>query len=655
MAWKPLRHLVLAMPNRYSSQDRSPPADEDSGGPEPASDGHHAAGGERMFSGIFPYVVRYANVIATVTGIDVEVVDADLMRVAGTGMYADKVGAGIHDAGEVYRHVLRTREAVFMDNPREHALCRACASRATCQELLSLCTPIVHDGTVLGVIGLVCFTDAERRRVLAQRTVFQDFVLQIADAIANEVAKEQKQRRTRQWLDMLMQIVDGNNRGIMVLDSGGGVSYINETARQELGLPEDPPLGDIGLIRTGDAISGVEEFTVETPGGSAESRETHVILGQTYPLDSRDPAFHQALVFDSLPRFTQMLSLAAAPQETTGGLSAIIGESPAVRRLKSKVCQIARTSSTVLITGESGTGKEMFARAIHAESARHDKPFIAVNCGAIPDALLESELFGYVRGAFTGASPSGRMGKFELAHQGVLFLDEIGSMPLYLQVKLLRVLQDKRIIRLGSNRLVEVDVRIIAATNDNLQSLIEQRMFRDDLYYRLNVIPLEIPPLRMRREDIPALAEYFMARYCGLFGKKPTRFSAQVLEMLKAYFWPGNVREFENIVEYLANIIPDGGSVTAAMLPEKIRREGAEAPAAREHGAVAGRHSFALPASGADNDGGHPLLPALPLHDLERLAIEQALKRFGVTAEGKRRAAESLGIGVATLYRKLKE
>lgn len=588
-----------------------------------------------MLNSILPYVIRYTNVIATVTGIDIEVADANLVRVAGTGMYAEGVGQSIRNAGQTYRHVLASRETVFMDNPREHPLCQGCANLLRCRETLSLCTPIVFSDKVLGVIGLVCFDQTERERVLAQQHVFIDFVRQMADAISKAVQEEENVSQTRKWLDMLLQVVDNSNRGILVLDSKNCISYCNEIAIEQLKLPADRPMRSITLNRTGDMLSGMEEFAVNVDGRAS------ILLGQLLPLDSKDPAFSQVLVFDSLPRLTELLSQSTPPGEETGGLNAIVGKSRAVMKLKAKVLQLARTPSTVLITGESGTGKEMFARAIHAESDRRDKPFIAINCGAIPDALLESELFGYVRGAFTGASPSGRMGKFELAHQGVLFLDEIGAMPLYLQVKLLRVLQERCIIRLGSNRLIDVDVRIIAATNDNLQELINQRMFRDDLYYRLNVIPLEIPPLRDRRDDIPALGAYFLERYCRLFSKRAPRLPAAVTEALQAYSWPGNVREFENIIEYLVNVMPDGGPLLVPMLPAKIR-------AAASGHVVAETRVVPAPATTGP-------YPVVPLRDLEAQAIWNALDHFGDSAEGKRQAAAALDIGIATLYRKLKQ
>ena len=214
----------------------------------------------------------------------------------------------------------------------------------------------------------------------------------------------------------------------------------------------------------------------------------------------------------------------------------------------------ARSNSTVLITGESGTGKEMFAKAIHYASPREDKPFITVNCGAIPENLLESELFGYEKGAFTGASEKGKEGKFELADGGTIFLDEIGDMPLHLQVKILHVLQNMRFDRVGGSKSIIVDVRVIAATNKDLEKLIEEGSFREDLYYRLSVIPLSIPPLRERKDDIKQLMYHFLKKYNSFMNKKIERFSPEVEEIYTNHDWPGNVRELENAVEYGANM-----------------------------------------------------------------------------------------------------
>ena len=232
----------------------------------------------------------------------------------------------------------------------------------------------------------------------------------------------------------------------------------------------------------------------------------------------------------------------------------IIGTSEKIMIAKKQALITARGNSTVLITGESGTGKEMFAKAIHYASSRCDNPFIMVNCGAIPENLLESELFGYEKGAFTGASEKGKAGKFELADGGTIFLDEIGDMPLHLQVKILHVLQNMRFERVGGSKSMIVDVRVIAATNKNLEKLIDEGKFREDLYYRLSVIPLSIPPLRERREDIKMLMYHFLRKYNTFMNRKITGFSPAVEELYLNHDWPGNVRELENAVEYGTNM-----------------------------------------------------------------------------------------------------
>jgi len=230
------------------------------------------------------------------------------------------------------------------------------------------------------------------------------------------------------------------------------------------------------------------------------------------------------------------------------GFDEIIGRHPEMVRIYERIAQVAETTATVLITGESGTGKELIARAIHRQGPRRDRPFVAVNLAAIPEPLLESELFGHERGAFTGAYQK-KLGKFELAHGGSLFLDEVGTVRVDLQAKLLRALQEREIERLGGARTVKVDVRIIAATNVNLKQAIRDRTFREDLYYRLNVVPLTVPPLRERREDIPLLVDHFVQKYKREFGKAVRGISPGALPVLLDYDWPGNVRELENIIE----------------------------------------------------------------------------------------------------------
>ncbi|WP_422485943.1 sigma-54 interaction domain-containing protein [Gudongella sp. DL1XJH-153] len=251
-------------------------------------------------------------------------------------------------------------------------------------------------------------------------------------------------------------------------------------------------------------------------------------------------------------------------------LESIIGDSPEIKRLKEMTKNVASTNSNVLILGESGTGKELFAHAIHNNSKRVEAPFIKVNCGAIPYELLESELFGYEEGAFTGAKKGGKIGKFKAADGGTIFLDEIADLPMNMQVKLLRVLQDRVIERIGSNTSEKVDVRVIAATNKNLEEMVEHESFRLDLYYRLNVVSIRIPSLRDRKDDIPLLSKHLINKISIKENKQVHGISNQALDLMKNYQWPGNIRELENILERAINFLGDDRTILPKHLPTKI-------------------------------------------------------------------------------------
>jgi DNA-binding NtrC family response regulator len=250
------------------------------------------------------------------------------------------------------------------------------------------------------------------------------------------------------------------------------------------------------------------------------------------------------------------------------GLENMVGKSKEMMEIYSLIEKIARTDSTVLVSGESGTGKELVARAIHHQSSRQDKSFVSINCGALPENLLESELFGHVRGSFTGAIAN-KKGMFEVAEKGTLFLDEVGEMSPWTQVKLLRTLQDKKIRRVGGTEEIPVDVRIIAATNQDLKRRIEEGKFREDLFYRLNVISLEVPPLRNKKEDIPVLITHFLEKYCAKMGRNIKRIPPRVMKIFESYSWPGNVRELENTIERII-AIEERETITESSLPEEM-------------------------------------------------------------------------------------
>lgn len=275
------------------------------------------------------------------------------------------------------------------------------------------------------------------------------------------------------------------------------------------------------------------------------------------------------------------------------GLDAILGTSPPMVKLFDLIESVAPTNSTVLITGESGTGKELAARAIHVISARRDQPFVSVNCGAVPETLLESELFGHLKGSFTGATTNHK-GLFEVAHNGTILLDEIAEMSTSMQVKLLRVLQEKKIRRIGATEEIEVDARVIAATNKNLEEMVEQKTFREDLYYRLNVIPIHMVPLRERREDIPMLAEHFLTKANRSMNKQIAKISDEAMDLLTKNDWPGNVRELENVIERAVALEPTR-MILPERLPDKLRSGDGDAVAG-----LAGSSLEELPEDGID-------------------------------------------------------
>ena len=323
------------------------------------------------------------------------------------------------------------------------------------------------------------------------------------------------------------------------------------------------------------------------------------------------------------------------------GFESIVGRSAAMERLFDLMRAVAPTRSNVLILGESGTGKELVASALHTNSPRAAERFLAINCGAIPHDILESELFGHERGAFTGAVAR-KIGKFELAHRGTLFLDEIAELSPSLQVKLLRVLEERKIMRVGGNELIDVDFRLVAATHRHLEKLVEEEKFRQDLYYRLKVVTLEIPPLRQRAGDIPLLAEIYLDQFAQEHGKGKLCLSPAALEALEHHSWPGNVRELRNVLESLVIFHRGDGEIAFEALPPELR---GQLPSGHADSAIAAA------ATAAGSPAGRPASPRT-MEEIERRAILETLER---TQGHRAEAAKLLEIGLRTLQRKLKE
>lgn len=567
-------------------------------------------------------VTKYAEVISQVLKVDVEIVDDQLERISGTGMFARRVN---HKApGRIYRQVLNGGEHRIIQFPRTDEYCIECEAKDTCLETMEISTPIKFHSRNIGVIGLICTTQAQKIHINQNLNSHIAFLAQIAELISAKVSEFLSYEESAQNVNMLSNILDDVENSVIVISQENKIQYVNRKARVNL-RSDDSILGQQLLI-SGFAKEGEsnKEFRVELAG------QTFMVVGKIIDFNSTYLNYDRILIFRTMKdikknayRMTQQSRL-ITPEN-------LVGESKAMVEIRETIRKVGASFSTAFIRGESGTGKELIARAIHSESDRKKEPFIGINCAAIPDTLLESELFGYVKGAFSGASGSGRIGKFELANKGTLFLDEIGDMPLYLQSKVLRILQERNFSRVGSNELINLDIRVIAATNRNIEDMIIKNQFRRDLFYRINVIPIVVPPLRERLDDIPLLFKTLLEKYNEALGKQVTQVDDDVMEVFMNYGWPGNVRELENVVQYIITLADSSNTIHKYMLPEKMlasteRQAGAE-PKRRE--------KFST------------------LEELEARYIERVVSQFGNTTEGKKKAAKTLGIGIATLYRKL--
>ncbi|GED67005.1 hypothetical protein BRE01_07070 [Brevibacillus reuszeri] len=452
---------------------------------------------------------------------------------------------------------------------------------------------------------------------------------------------------------MLLQEVEGLlsliTLPILVVDTTGVVIHANPAAehvwqRSQVVLLNQTLQTLVGTPKLLEYVKKgkpLRDFSVELIDGGGKR---HAYLCRLHPL------FVERSVAGAILQFTIQIKEADSEKNrkfvTRYNFEDIRGHSPAILALKDQARQIARSDSTVLIRGESGTGKEVLAQSIHRNSDRKEGPFVAINCAAIPEALLESELFGYEDGAFTGAKKGGKPGRFELALHGTLFLDEIGDMPQYLQAKLLRVLQERRMERVGGSESIPVDVRLIAATHKDLESMIVSGQFREDLFYRLNVIPLFVPPLRHRKEDLYDLIQFYLKWFGDRLGKEPKRFSTQAMKCFMDYHWPGNIRELENTLEYIVNL-EIGDLVTISSLPSTIRGN-----QTTDEGSSLPLHSFPPTYPTAEK---RDVFSERILEQTEEQLIIDAVQRYGKNTEGKRKAAEYLGISVATLYRRLQK
>jgi len=584
------------------------------------------------------FLQQVTGAFAGVVDIEIGVISNNLEVIAGSGYFEKQVGV-IYDDGCMTHKILSSpgNDSILVENTAHAVCCAECEYSAKCDVLAFLMLPIIFEEEKIGTISLLALTEQHRRKLLNHYEKMLNFLNKLCNIIVMSLNEKKMEAKVTSLMNQFKDVINSIYEGIIAINLQGNITNINRAAEKMLNLDRNSLNGShinklFPDFRVEDVISmksssGSDLYygkEISYSGPHNPNNEASRLFYNITLMYEEEHLSGAVLSFRKKEEVEEMANRIIGANKKTN-FSRIIGTSSEITDIKKKMKLIAATDSTVLIRGETGTGKSLFARAIHEESPRRKNPFVAISCAAIPAPLLESELFGYEEGAFTGARKGGKPGKFEIAHGGTIFLDEIGDMPLDFQVKLLQVIENKTIARIGGVSFRDVDVRIIAATNWDLEELINIGKFREDLYYRINVIPFVLPLLYTRKDDIILLMHHFLDHYSLRLNKKLTGFSDDAREALLSYPWPGNVRELENAIEYAVNIEADT-KIIRTSLPEKITRY----------------------FSSSDYTGVEDLT------SLECNAIQAALQKYGQSTCGKEKAASALGISRATLYRKLK-
>ncbi|UOW68195.1 sigma 54-interacting transcriptional regulator [Paraclostridium bifermentans] len=573
-------------------------------------------------------IQNIAEAISSVLEIDVTIVDSSLVRIAGTGTYFHKIGQQLEEYS-AFKYSLTTKKELIIEDPKSNEICNECYTREVCKEFAEVCCPIVYDDKSYGVIGLIAFTKEQADVIKFRKDDLMNFLHKMADLISSKLKAEIKTYEVELEKKKLKTLLDNMDKAVVSLDKDANIEKYNLKFKEIFEVK-----GNIIGSFIGDVLNFAKDNNFNDINNDKSCSFTYRGAKKEFKgiYNIKPIILNEELkgyVLDFIDKVDAIKNYNKISNDHKIYLENIIGSSYAINKSKEEALMASKTNSTVLITGESGTGKELFARAIHNHSCRAGNPFIAINCAAIPDNLLESELFGYEEGAFTGAKKGGSLGKFELADKGSIFLDEIGDMSLHLQAKLLRVLQEKEVDKIGAKHNVSIDVRIIAATNKDLEHMVRKGTFREDLYYRLNVIPVVLPTLRQRKNDIHLLIEYMMKEYSSKLDKNVQDIDLQALEYLCEYSWPGNIRELQNVIEYSVNRC-EGKIITLDNLPNRIKRANSN-----EDQIIESNENIKT------------------LDELEKKEIIKALEKYKDYKKDKDLAAKALGISRATLYRKI--
>lgn len=588
--------------------------------------------------------------IASVVSIDVTIVDEALMRIAGTGRYKGMLSERVNQ-NSAFSYSLNTGAELIIENPGEHHVCSLCDCKDKCNEYAEVCCPIKLGADTIGVIGLIAFDDVQKNRILDNQENLLEFLRRMSELISSKVNEQYAIEEAELLAKELEIVVDSIDTGFLAIKCDGTVIRANKKLLKMANVESLINVRELfdEMFKCDEILTQgtLSNYPFEFKNGA------HGLLDVSLICIGEKNKGH-VITFRMMEQVIDTVNEVILDVVTTT-FDSIVGESEEILNAKKMASKVAATPSTVLILGESGTGKELFARAIHKSSKRRECPFIAVNCAAIPEQLLESELFGYDEGAFTGAKKGGKPGKFQLANRGTLFLDEIGDMPIHLQAKLLRALQDGEIERVGGKAPIKVDVRIIAATNQDIESKVEDGSFRPELYYRLNVIPINVPPLRQRLSDIRLLTTKMVNRASVKLNKEIIYIDELFFQTLMKYNWPGNVRELENTLEYAVNMCEDS-ILNKQCLPKRFLNLAERVEPDYSHIISDKKIEMSEDINGLshiDDALRGSYEPIETLQEIEIKCIKRALEYYKPYKYSTAMAAEALGISRATLYRKI--
>ena len=576
-----------------------------------------------------------AETMASVMKVEVAIADKNLTRIVGTGDFYTKLDESCAE-DSLFAKVMNSGLPIINLSRDEH--CENCSTRDTCPEFANMSYPIKSEDEIVGVISFASF-DAEQANTMRFRSgEYYNMLKETAGIVEQEIVNIKITNKLIQDVAEVNDIINCLNTGIVILNSKDEIIHINSKALDSLNIS----ISSQKIINR-DIHDFIEDIKLSDTGNNDQidlwtinGKETRVMYSINKILLS-DNEFSVMISFDNMKDIINI----AKTYENKDKIyfSNIIGKSKAILEAINRSKIAARTDSTILIQGASGTGKELFARSVHNEGLRKDGPFVALNCASIPETLIESELFGYEKGAFTGANTTGKKGKIELAHNGTIFLDEIGDLPIYMQTKLLRVLQERSVDKIGGLEPIDVNIRVISATNKDLKQLVDEGKFRLDLYYRLNVIPITLPQLKDREDDVFICSRHILDNLCSRMNLKEKELSQEVKLAFKNYPWLGNIRELENVLEH-GVCFSKGSFIELKDLPQYFLESYDN-----------NEYVLSLDKILLDYDAS--------LEDLkikfEKTVISDMLDKYGNTLEGKKMVAAKLDIGLTTLYRKMND